>query len=75
MTIKQVEEKVIELKHRRPFVPFVFEMNNGQKVEVHEPGMAINETGMGFIGHDDALVDVEFRNVCTIRLLNSEAAA
>jgi hypothetical protein len=29
MTPEQVEEKVIELIHREPFVPFVVEMNDG----------------------------------------------
>lgn len=75
MTLKQIEEKVIELKHRRPFVPFVFEMTDGQTVEVTEPCLAINETGAGFIGRDEAIVDVEFKSVRGIRLLNSEAVA
>lgn len=75
MTIKQIEEKVIELKRREPFVPFVFEMMDGHQVEVLHPGIAINETGAGFIGTEDAIVDVEFKNVRAIRLHNSEAVA
>jgi hypothetical protein len=75
MTIKQIEEKMIELKHRTPFTPFVVEMTDGQMVEVPHPGLAINETGAGFIGPDGGIVDVEFKSVRAIRFLNSGAAA
>jgi hypothetical protein len=75
MTVKQIEEKVIELKYRDPFVPFVVEMVDGQAVEIPHPGLAINESGAGFIGPDGGIVDVEFKNVRTIRLFNSEAIA
>lgn len=75
MTIKQIEEKMVELKHRDPFVPFVVEMANGETVVVPHAGLAINETGTGFIGTDGGIVDIEFKNVRVVRLLNSEAAA
>jgi hypothetical protein len=74
MTVKQIEEKVIELKRLEPFVPFVIELVNGQSVQVPHAGLAINETGVGFLGPDGDIVDVEFTNVRAIRLLNSEAA-
>ena len=74
MTVQQIEEKVIELKHREPFVPFVVEMTNGQTVEIPHPGLAINETGAGFIGPDGAIVDVEFKNVHAIRLASETVA-
>lgn len=72
MTLKQIEEKVIELKHRRPFVPFVFELTNGQAVEVPDSCVAVNETGADFFGSDGAIVDIDFKNVPAIRI-NSEA--
>ncbi len=75
MTIKQVEEKVIELKHREPFLPFVVEMADGECVEVLHAGLAINETGAGFIGHHGGIVDIDFKNVRAVRLLNPEAVA
>ncbi len=75
MDIKQIELKVTELKHRRPFAPFAFEMADGQLLEVLEPGLALDETGVGFFNADDALVDVEFKNVRAIRLLNAEVRA
>jgi hypothetical protein len=75
MTVEQIETKVIELIHREPFVPFVFEMADGQCVEISHPRLAIDFTGAGFIGPDGGLVDVEFKNVRRIRLQNSEAVA
>ncbi len=75
MTIKQIEEKVIELKHREPFVPFVVEMADGESIDVPHCGLAINETGAGFIGPHGGIVDIDFKNVRAIRLLNPEAVA
>ena len=75
MTIKQIEEKVIELKHRKPFLPFVFEMTDGQLIEVVESCLSIDETGAGFFARDGGLADVEFKNVRAIRILDSEAVA
>ncbi len=68
MTIQQVEEKVIELIHRQPFVPFVVEMTDGQTLEVPHPRLAIDHTGAGFIGPEGGLVDIEFAAVRAIRV-------
>ena len=56
-------------------MPFVLDLVNGQSVQVPHAGLAINETGVGFLGPDGGIVDVEFKNIRDIRLLNSEAAA
>ena len=74
MTTKQMEEKVIDLKHREPFFPFVVEMADGLTVTVPHAGLAITETGFGFFGPDGAIVNVDFNCVRNIRL-NTEAAA
>jgi len=75
MTPEQVEEKVIELIHREPFVPFVLEMTDGQSLEVPHPRLAINGGGAGFIGPDGGLVDFEFKTVRSIRVMRVEAVA
>jgi hypothetical protein len=72
MTIKQVEEKVIELIHREPFVPFVVDMANGESMVVPHGRLAINETGAGFIDPHDGIVDIDFKNVRAIRLFSPE---
>jgi hypothetical protein len=68
MSPEQVEEKVIELIHREPFVPFVVEMTNGQHLEITHPRLAINGGGAVFFGPDGGLVDFEFKTVRSIRV-------
>jgi hypothetical protein len=74
MTPEQVEEKVIQLIHREPFVPFVVEMTDGHSLEIPHPRLAINAGGAGFIGADGGLVDFDFKMVRAIRLNKAEAA-
>jgi hypothetical protein len=68
MSPEQVEEQVIALIHREPFVPFVVEMTDGQKLEIPHPRLAITAGGAGFIGADGGLVDVDFTKVRSIRV-------
>jgi hypothetical protein len=75
MTVKQIEEKVIDLIHRDPFAPFILEMSDGRPIEVFHPRLSIDYSGSGFIGPDGGLVELEFKDVRAIRLANSEAAA
>jgi len=73
MTPEQVEQKLIELIHREPFLPFVVEMTDGQSLEGPQPRLAINGGGAGFIGPDGGLRDFEFKSVHSIRVLKGEA--
>ena len=75
ITPKQVEEKVIDLIHREPFVPFVVEMTDGQLLEVLHPRLAINGGVAGFFGPDGGLVDFWFKNVRSICVRDTEAVA
>ena len=75
MSPEQVEEKVIDLIHRTPFVPFVLELKNGQLLPIPHPRLAINGGGATFFGPDDGLVDVEFEDVRSIREGSVEAVA
>ncbi len=75
MTPAQVEEKVIELIHREPFIPFIIEFTDGQTLTVPHPRLAINGGGAGFIGPDGGLVDVDFKFVRSIRFVSAEAVA
>ena len=75
MTPEQVEERIIELIHRDPFVPFVVEMTDGQSLEIAHPRLAINGGGAGFIGPDGGLVDLDFKMVRAIRFSHKGAVA
>ena len=75
MTAEQVEEKVIELIHREPFVPFVVEMTDGQSLQIPHPRLAINGGGAVFFGTDGGLVDFDFKTVRSIRIVSVGAVA
>ena len=75
MTPKQVEDKMVELIHRVPFAPFVVELIDGRSLDIPNPGVAFDDTGAVFIGPEGGLVDFEFKTVCAIRLMNTEAVA
>jgi hypothetical protein len=75
MTPEQVEEKIIELIHREPFMPFIVDLMDGQTMEISHPRLAINGGGAGFIGPDGGLVDLEFENVRSITVPRPEAVA
>lgn len=75
MTPQQVEERIIELIHREPFVPFVVDMIAGESLEIPHPRLAINGGGAGFIGLDGGLVDFEFNTVRSIRPMSAEVVA
>ena len=74
MTPQQVEEKLCQLKHRRPFIPILVELLDGQRIEIDNPGIVINGGGAGFLGPDDGLVDFDFKNVRDVRLNTHETA-
>jgi hypothetical protein len=75
MTPQQVEEKLTELIHREPFVPFVVEMVDGKKLDIQHAGVAFDDTGAVFFGPDGGLVEFEFKTVRAIHLTNTEAVA
>lgn len=74
MTVKEVEEKLTELVHREPFIPFIVELNDGDSFVVPHPP-AFDENGAVFIGAHGGLVDFWFKNVRQIRLFTAEAVA
>lgn len=74
MTIKQVEDKLTELVHREPFVPFVVDLLDGQSLIVPH-GPAFDDNGAVYFGSDGGLVDFWFKNVRSIRLISTEAVA
>jgi hypothetical protein len=75
MTAEHVEQRIIELIYRQPFVPFVVEMTDGELLEISHPRLAINGGGAGFFGPDGGLVDFWFKNVRSIRVKDIGAVA
>ena len=69
MNTRELEEQVIQLKHRRPFRPFEVELNDGQIIEIRQSNLCINETGAGYLSKDDEIVDFNFADVRELRPL------
>ncbi len=66
MTNKQVEEKLTELDHQEPFIPFVVDLLDGQSLMLTHPPV-FDETGAGYFDPDGGLADFEFKAVRGIR--------
>jgi hypothetical protein len=75
MTMKEVEDKVVELIYREPFSPFTVEFNDGEMLEVPHSRLAITADGAGFVSQDRGLVDIDFRKVRAIHVGRREAVA
>lgn len=74
MTNKQVEERLTELVHRDPFIPFMVDLIDGESLTITHPP-AFDENGAVLIGSDDRFVEFEFKNVKAIRPFKAEAVA
>lgn len=74
MSTRELEEQIVQLKHRKPFRPFEVEMNDGRIIEIRRPNLSINETGAGFISDKEGIVDFNFAEVHSLRPLKRKAA-
>ena len=75
MVPQQVEKTITEMIHREPFLPFAVELTGGQTLEILQPRLAFDDSGAVFLGPDGALVDFEFKDVRSIRLMKPETIA
>lgn len=64
-----------EFTHRKPFVPFVIELNDGRSYRLDAPEVAFHEDGCGFISEQDGLVILERQEVRDIRAVEREMAS
>lgn len=73
LSTEQVEDKVIELIHREPFIPFVLEMVDGSTQVIPHPRLAITTGGAVFLDRkEDRFVEIEFKDVRAFRPLTLE---
>ena len=68
MNAQELEEQLVQLKHRKPFSPFEVELLDGQVIKIGSPSLAINGNGACFITDDDELVDFQFDEVHDLRV-------
>ena len=73
MSIKELEEQIIQRKHQKPFRPFEVELLDGRVIKIRKPNLMIDHTGAGFFT-DDEIVDFEFNEVRCFRPLKRKAS-
>lgn len=74
MSIKELEEQIIQFKHQRPFQPFDVELLDGRVIKVRKPNLCIDHTGAGVLSKDEGIVDFEFSDVRCLRPLKRKAS-
>lgn len=67
MTAEQLETTLRHFLHQEPFRPFVVELNDGNRIEVNRPSLAIGGGGASFFGPDWELVEFNCEEVRDIR--------
>ncbi len=63
MTEEQFDNVVRELTQRKPFIPFVVELQDGEKIVVATPSVAFGGGVAGFISETDGLVGFSAKEV------------
>lgn len=75
MTKNDFHERLRELLHREPFVPFAVDLRDGGRIVVKRPPVAFSDGWASFIDPvDGALVDFSHRQVKTMTPLEKEAS-
>ena len=74
MKVKELEERMIQFKHQKPFRPFEVELLDGRVIKVKRPSLMIDNTGAGYHSDDEGIVDFEFSEVRCFRPLKKKAS-
>jgi len=72
MTKDRFEDTLRRFLRRKPFIPFVIEMVDGNEVEVDHPGVAFNEGGGCYMTSTYDLIEFHCTGVRDIRLVSTE---
>lgn len=76
MTREQFYSQMRQFIHRQPFVPFIVDLRDGQRLVIKQPNVAFGEEGAGFIDPEDgALVDFSCDDVTSFGVLEQGAPA
>ena len=76
MTPEQVEQQVIELIYREPFVPFVVNLRDGRQIVIKQLPVVFADGAASFIDFEnEALVEFFHNEVKTFAVLEQETPA
>jgi hypothetical protein len=67
MTVEQFEDRLTQHLHRKPFLPFVVEKNDGELIVVVRPNLARGGGGASFISEEVEFVEFNYEDVRDIR--------
>ncbi len=67
MTAEEFEDRLTHHLHRKPFLPFGVEKNDGELIVVARPNVAHGFGSGGFISEEDGLVEFNHEDVRDIR--------
>jgi hypothetical protein len=75
MTPEAFEKQMLELKYRKPFLPFVAVLSDGRRIVIESPAIVFNPPAVGIISESDGLVSFLCTEVQKLEFLVSETVA
>ena len=75
MRPEQIEQAIREYVRREPFGPFIVELLDGRRIEVSHRGLALGGGGASFISPAYDLVEFQFDQVRSLKLVTTEVEA
>ncbi len=74
MTKEIFTQTLRDFTRRKPFIPFVFEMNDGRRIVIDQPFVAFAEGVAGYLSDEDGLIDISCEDVRAMTFLSAETA-
>jgi hypothetical protein len=76
MTIDTFEQSYMAFKYRKPFQPFVVELEDGRQIVIADPsGLVFNPPAVGYLSPEDELINFSCEEVRAFRRLVPEGAS
>jgi hypothetical protein len=72
MSKDQFDETLRRFLHRRPFIPFVMELLDGNQIEIDHPGVSFAEGSGCFLSSKDELIEFYCEKVREIHFASTE---
>ena len=72
MSEEQFTNSLREFIHRKPFLPFLVELMDGQRIIVDYPSVAFSGGAAGFLSEDDGLIDFSCDRVRYMAYITAE---
>ena len=74
MTPEQFDQTLRTWTKRRPFLPFVVELVNGERITIERPELSFGGGVAGFLSDEEGLVDFSYDEVRSFQPVKYEAS-